>query len=411
MRKGVPPRRYSVDTIAGWALRYATSFPSLSGMQSKMPTGAQWQAVYGAARRALAARAVRQVVRLSYNGVFVDEYQDCKLSQHELILSIAEVLPCRVVGDPLQGIFNFGKERDVHWVNDVEAQFEKIGELSVPWRWKRPGQNEKLGDWLLDARRKLISGDLLDVSDAPIHWFESTPENTRRVCFDHQAKDNETVVAVCRFPNNAHELARRLNGRLRSMEEIECKDLLQSARGIQESIGCARAVVILDFAAICMTRVNSELGSMRERFRKGMGPTDAQCEKHPAIATALLEVSKSHDVYPAAAAMRAIEALPGSVLFRRELYREMQKTIAAHLPNARLEETAWRVRDSARRYGRKVEARSVSRTLLVKGLEFDHVVLPDAHELDTKNLYVALTRASKSVTILSKTPILQPHMR
>jgi hypothetical protein len=37
----------------------------------------------------------------------VDEYQDCSLDQHELICLLSEILPCRILGDPLQGIFSF----------------------------------------------------------------------------------------------------------------------------------------------------------------------------------------------------------------------------------------------------------------------------------------------------------------
>jgi len=40
--------------------------------------------------------------------------------------------------------------------------------------------------------------------------------------------------------------------------------------------------------------------------------------------------------------------------------------------------------------------------LLVKGLEYDHVVIANASEVaDAYNLYVALSRARKTVTILS----------
>ena len=43
----------------------------------------------------------------------------------------------------------------------------------------------------------------------------------------------------------------------------------------------------------------------------------------------------------------------------------------------------------------------VSRTLLVKGLEFDHVVIADiGNHTEVHDLYVALTRARKTVTIL-----------
>jgi DNA helicase IV len=41
---------------------------------------------------------------------------------------------------------------------------------------------------------------------------------------------------------------------------------------------------------------------------------------------------------------------------------------------------------------------------LVKGLEYDHVVIANVGQLtDVNNLYVALTRARKSVTIVGTT--------
>ena len=51
---------------------------------------------------------------------------------------------------------------------------------------------------------------------------------------------------------------------------------------------------------------------------------------------------------------------------------------------------------------------TVSRTLLVKGLEYDHAIVLDADKLDTKQLYVALTRGSHRLTILSRQPVLRP---
>jgi DNA helicase-2/ATP-dependent DNA helicase PcrA len=42
----------------------------------------------------------------------------------------------------------------------------------------------------------------------------------------------------------------------------------------------------------------------------------------------------------------------------------------------------------------------IGTTLLVKGLEYDHAVILDADSLDTKDLYVAMTRGAKSLTII-----------
>ena len=60
-------------------------------------------------------------------------------------------------------------------------------------------------------------------------------------------------------------------------------------------------------------------------------------------------------------------------------------------------------RENTRRIGRKLSKRVIARTILIKGLEFDHAIIMDAHLFDRKNLYVALTRASKTVTIISET--------
>jgi hypothetical protein len=43
----------------------------------------------------------------------------------------------------------------------------------------------------------------------------------------------------------------------------------------------------------------------------------------------------------------------------------------------------------------------VARTLLIKGLEFAHAIVIDADGLDARNLYVALTRGSSSLTVVS----------
>lgn len=105
--------------------------------------------------------------------------------------------------------------------------------------------------------------------------------------------------------------------------------------------------------------------------------------------------------------------MPEIRLFRRELWTETNKAIAefgtgAH---ATFTDAAWHVRNRVRSRGRWMEPRSVSRTLLVKGLEFDHVLIARAEDFASKkageaakDFYVAATRASTSLTILATTP-------
>ena len=43
----------------------------------------------------------------------------------------------------------------------------------------------------------------------------------------------------------------------------------------------------------------------------------------------------------------------------------------------------------------------IGTTLLVKGLEYDHAIVLEAESMTSKDLYVALTRGAKSVTIVT----------
>jgi superfamily I DNA/RNA helicase len=70
-------------------------------------------------------------------------------------------------------------------------------------------------------------------------------------------------------------------------------------------------------------------------------------------------------------------------------------------------EAADRVRHRISMAGRTLPRRTVSTPLLLKGLEFDHVVVPDARHFvgerhaQAKLFYVAISRATRSLTITS----------
>jgi hypothetical protein len=50
----------------------------------------------------------------------------------------------------------------------------------------------------------------------------------------------------------------------------------------------------------------------------------------------------------------------------------------------------------------------VSRPLLAKGLQYDYAVLLDADRYNAAELYVALSRGCRAVTVLSSSPVLTP---
>ena len=73
-----------------------------------------------------------------------------------------------------------------------------------------------------------------------------------------------------------------------------------------------------------------------------------------------------------------------------------------------LHDAAIRMREQNRLVGRPLPRRAVGSTLLLKGLEGDIAVVLNAAALDARNLYVAMTRGSKGLTICSPTPVLNP---
>jgi hypothetical protein len=145
-----------------------------------------------------------------------------------------------------------------------------------------------------------------------------------------------------------------------------------------------------------MTRVGTVLTPARDAFAKGRLPDPSGADEVRAAVQSLAVVAETPDLSAALDAMEAVEAIPGRVLFRGEIWRELQQTVRtfAATEQQTLRGTAWHVPDGGRQRGRRVDRRTISRTVLVKGLEFENVVVLDADRHRAKNLHVALTRAS-----------------
>jgi hypothetical protein len=158
-----------------------------------------------------------------------------------------------------------------------------------------------------------------------------------------------------------------------------------------------------------MTVVGTELRAVTKKLAEGNLPDRTRLKKHVSVVEALNRVASEMSLEAVIPALQAIERIPERVLYRRELWREMERSIERHLrdPERRLRDAAWKTRDRARRAGRTVDHRTVSRTLLIKGLEFDHAIVLNAGDHDAKNLYVAMTRGSRSLTVLSSEPRLR----
>jgi AAA domain len=119
-RLGVPKERITVRTIDSWSFDLIRHYPQLAELRvPAVPVWGNAPQYHKAAMRAARSTAVRRMLRVSHRLVLVDEYQDCLIDQHNLVLGLREAVPTAVFGDPLQRLFNFGHNRPVSWTTDV----------------------------------------------------------------------------------------------------------------------------------------------------------------------------------------------------------------------------------------------------------------------------------------------------
>lgn len=412
----VPSEKFKVETIAGWCLRFATSFPLRSKIKARQPTSsAEWNAVYEAALRLLQTKAVAQIIGASYGGVFVDEYQDCSTVQHRVVCLLANQLPTCIFGDPMQAIFDFKGQNPVNWNTEVYPEFPLVAELDTPWRWKA-SKNAPLADWLRDVRKALEAGLEIDLMAAPacVDWFElpNDPMKQQPAIYAqclNSIYDGESLVVIGNSTNEASRasLAQKLSKRAFStIEAVNCKSLVKNAKAIEGALGKQLFDALLDFASQCMTCTEkTPMGKAVSSRLKG-GRTGMRFAALFPVIDSLISTSTSDT---AVAFLDALKGMPGTYLFRREMFYAMRSALILRgtMEGYTLGSAVTEVQNKQRHMGRKLPFRCIGSTLLVKGLEFDHAVVVQSVNMSTKDWYVALTRATRTIRIVSSQPVIR----
>lgn len=406
----VSSSRFHIETIASFALKVAAFYPATSGWSSrKQPGSDDWNTVYQCSRKVIEKQFFGAVLSASYKGIFVDEYQDCSKSQHALIMALASHLPCRILGDPLQGIFDFD-DGIVDWRNDIYPHFEHAGSLDVPWRWNE-SQNRNLGKWLLDARESLINNRPLPFGSKP----ESVDVINVNLKEDQQAiqkvlyrkfRGDESVSVIFsgngKGKNSAHSLAQRMGGYFTSIEEIEGKELKVFSEKISKHKSAKskfRECIVL-FKKI-FTHVSDSLpaGSLRGEIIKITAKT-----KNKELAQAANNFLNDSCAQNIKAMATTLCGTDGVKIYRRDLYNRLlgMMNLAIQGNANTLIEAYEHYHKRFRHTGRPLKHNKIiATTLLLKGLEYDHAVIINTPDIDNKNLYVAITRGKKSLTVIN----------
>jgi DNA helicase-2/ATP-dependent DNA helicase PcrA len=414
----VPASNFHIDTIAGWCLRYAAAFPLRSGLMVAEPRlSKDWEGVYAAALRLLQSGAVDRVLAASYCGVLVDEYQDCGGAQHQVIEAVSRVLPTCVFGDPLQAIFDFGGQKPVNWTGEVFPRFPQAGTLIKPWRWVK-SKNTEMADWLAKIRPNLEAGGSLDFGTIPtcVKWAPLPTSPGMR-----QGKIIATCLTVMSRPgrlvliddpvnlNGRALMAKKLAKRgFSNIEPVDCKSVFSAAKKLETAAGGQRLVAAMDFLGACVSDVGSKefLKAVASRKIGGKLGTTRYGDLIP-LGVALEQSAADTDCL---ALIEGFSERDGVHLFRREMLFAMKSALKMRIAGeaTTLADALWHVQNRVRHAGRYVPHRSVGSTLLVKGLEFEHAVVVFSPNMSVRDWYVALTRATQTLTVLSPQRVFVP---
>ena len=414
----VPSNLYYVATISGWCLRYVTSFPKRAELKLYEPKNNEdWLAIYLAAAKLIQSGAVDRVLAASYTGVYVDEYQDCGNEQHSVMVSIAKRLPTCIFGDHLQAIFDFKGQKPVDWKSDVFPIFPEVICLTKPWRWHKVG-NTLLANWIEGIRVALDNGQQLDFRNLPscvkYEWLpdQKGPRQAKIISTCKAAMNLDGQLIVIADPTNLEgraNIAKVLAKQgFSNIEPIDCKSLFKAAKALEDSSAASRLSAALDFLEKCIS------GLGRSKFEKAVQSRKAGGKLGTAEFGDLIDLGIVFEREGGGRYLLELfdqfERRLDSHVFRREMFSAMRSGVKLHLAgqSTSIVDALWHVQNRVRHLGRFITRRSVGSTLLVKGLEFEHSVIIHSASMNRKDWYVALTRATKSLTVLSPQKQFQP---
>ena len=394
---------YRVETISSFAQRYVFAFHNVDNIPDIINQSAYYSFLTECALEIFNLKPVQDVIRNSYAGLYVDEYQDCTIQQHELIKVLAKTLPTHLFGDPLQGIFGFsGQLVNLEDPNHMQ-DFGKIYTLETPHRWVKAG-NPELGNDLLKIRKKLLSGLELNFKDYNSIEFKQGVY-TNHYNFIIKALTSEKSILVI------HPVSTQIKPRQMFVasfkyiplliESLDHSDFYRWA-GHFDTTTESSANLCHDFLIANYTNLNNWYNKDNRKFKKKSDPLQ---EKQ------LTEIKQLHSelqLENSAAKIRQllmkVKKLDNVNCSREDLLNSIFVALNNSCQNDSTVLDAMKShRNVIRKMGRKLYGKCIGTTLLTKGLEFDAVIVLAADKFnDPKNLYVALSRCCKRLIIVSE---------
>ena len=419
--------RVRASTLDAFALELITPYAAALGLPSPVAPGDGHGQVPFRELARKAAELLRRAPSLAralghhYPVIFLDEHQDTRVEQDQLVRLIVEAGEgrLRTFADPMQAIYSSMDEL-VNWQEHRQAA-DATATLENPHRWQ---DVPELGEWIMRARDALERGHRVPTESLPecvrielVRGLTDLPNpNSRQVqralirVLRRIADGAEGSLAVLTRYN---EHARGLNSALRGLVVIQeggefapAYDALDRA---EASLGKPRdmALALLGLLAQTCTGLTQEICA---QFSRSLLPDKIESgrrERIRPILDCLEALYKTPDLSTWCQALACI--VTRSPVWLKVDLRTNLRLLAQIRPGP--DDSGRELLDRAiRRYreGAPLPRRCVSTIHKAKGQEYDHVVVAvagssifPASEKGRQLFYTAISRARKSLTILS----------
>ena len=425
--RNVPAKYYEINTICSFSLNLTLSYIPEDQLPDDSDMNDRYRKAQEFAMTLLSSKPIRSVMKAKYDHIIVDEYQDCDFEQHRLINKLGEIIKVHILGDAMQGIFDFnGSPIDLNGVH-LNAYQENCQTLSTPWRWINAGCPE-LGQEILDIRLLLEKGQSVNLTQYKQIKYIRTTKNDYfwhsknkiekpeiiKILYYYLSDRYDGNVLVIHPESHRKEPRIKLTKRLFNLgmlESIDDRDYYETLKSFENSQGDELIAAIISF--IKLTCVTSDLDNWIHSngtfVKKKKNEEDiAKSESLKGHIESLKNKNQPGNILAIISHIR--QALGINKVARKDIFYTIERILKdAQSRRISLLEALKQNRDKVRRIGRSIQGKYIGTTLLTKGLECEAVIVLDAHKFPTaEHLYVALSRCSRRLIVASETPILHP---
>lgn len=363
------------------------------------------------------APSVSRALAHHYPFVLLDEHQDARAEQDAIARQLAahgsQLL--RIFGDPMQAIFEQDSGIDWEVIRRTATLYE---ELDEPRRWD---DAPDLGKWILGARRVLARGQTLSLDNRPqsvrvsvVAKLKEPPPQSEMVqpaviAPLYRLLDglSGSLAVLVRYNKHAKALRVATKGRLVVNEGVDLPLAYSAIERAELAVKNPQemALALLTLFAETSTGLKPRLKALHRCFTPAscVAPKSTELRDFVAILARLYD---SPDLAMWCAVLRNVLAAAPSWM-RIQLPESLRALARLQVISG---EPAVMALDRVVRHRKEagfVPQRCVSTIHKVKGRAFDHVIIPycgrssfPATALGQRLLYVALSRARRTITIL-----------